>query len=242
MLRRFVERQNAYQVIGQYVTADGRRQTTALSWLGELISAGWSAERVLDLGCGDGRSADVLKRLLPGARWYGVDIESSPEVERRTRTDVRFDTFNGTDLPYEDESFDLIYSFQVLEHVRYPDRLMIDVTRVLKKDGLFIGEVSYLEPYHSYSVFNFTPYGLSRVVADAGLELCELRPGIDAYSLITRQLFGGSKALGFLFKRSPMNLMIGLVGTVAMLPSPMIGFLKLQYAGQFCFLATRKAS
>jgi hypothetical protein len=130
----------------------------------------------------------------------------------------------------------------VLEHVRYPDRLLPDVTRVLKKGGLFIGEVSYLEPYHSYSVFNFTPYGLSRVFADAGLELRELRPGIDAYSLITRQLLGGPRALDFLFKRSPMNSMIGLMGTVAMLPPPMIGFLKLQYAGQFCFLATRRVS
>jgi len=241
MLTNFIERQNAYQVVKSYVTADGRKQTTALSWLDELVQRGRSADRVLDLGCGDGSSADAFKRLLPVAKWCGVGIKSSPEVARRMRSDVHFDTFNGTDLPYEDESFDLIYSNQVLEHVRYPDRLMPDVRRVLKKGGLLIGEVSYLEPYHSYSVFNFTPYGLSRVFADAGLELLEVRPGIDAYSLITRQLLGGPRLLNFLFKRSPVNLLIGLVGAVAMLPPAMIAFLKLQYAGQFCFVATRAA-
>ena len=241
MLRKFVERQNAYQVMKPYVTGNGRRQTTALSWLGELVRDGRSADRVLDLGCGDGRSADTFKRLLPGAQWYGVDIESSPEVASRKRTDVRFDTFNGIDLPYADETFELIYCNQVLEHVRHPDMLMPGVRRILKKGGLLIGEVSYLEPYHSYSVFNFTPYGLNRVFADAGLDLLEVRPGIDAYSLITRQLLGGSRLLDFLFRRSPMNLLIGLVGMVVRLPPPMIAFLKLQYAGQFCFLATRRA-
>lgn len=240
MLRKFIERQNAYQVLKPYITERGRRQTTAESWIGGIIDQIGAAKRVLDLGCGDGRSIELFNRVLPSADWYGVDIESSPEVNSRTRKDIQFDTFDGIALPYEDGFFDLIYTNQVLEHVRHPDKLMPDVRRTLRKGGLLIGEVSYLEPYHSYSIFNFTPYGLSRVFSDAGLELLEVRPGIDSYSLITRQLVGGPRLLNFLFKMSPLNLLIGMLGAVAMLPPLMIAFLKLQYSGQFCFLATRK--
>jgi SAM-dependent methyltransferase len=196
--------------------------------------------RVLDLGCGEGGSVELFRRLMPSATWHGIDIESSPEVDRRNRQDIVFDTFDGIHLPYADAHFDLVYSNQVLEHVRYPDALLTDVQRVLKPRGLFIGGVSYLEPYHSRSIFNFTPYGLIRVMEDAGLELQELRPGIDSFSAIFRQLLGGPAFLNFLWRMSPMNVAIGVVGSVALLPAEMRAFLKIQYCAQFCFLA-RKA-
>ena len=72
-----------------------------------------------------------------------------------------------------------MFSRQVFEHVRHPDALMREVARVLKPGGVFFGSVAYLEPYHSRSIFNFTPYGLMTVLGNAGLRLSELRPGID---------------------------------------------------------------
>lgn len=40
-----------------------------------------------------------------------------------------------------------------------PESLLADVTRVLRPGGAFVGSVSCLEPYHSFSYWNFTPYG-----------------------------------------------------------------------------------
>jgi SAM-dependent methyltransferase len=241
MIERYIERQNPYQVLKPFLTEKGRKQSSPQAWLKELFPAETGRPVVLDLGCGEGGSFDLFQQILPAATWHGVDIEASPEVARRTRQDIEYATFDGVNLPYANEFFDLVYCHQVLEHVRYPDRLMPSVTRVLKKGGLFVGSVSYLEPYHSYSIFNFTPYGLSRVLQEAGLELLEVRPGIDSYSLIARQLTGAPKLLNFLFKASPMNLAIGFIGKAIMLPPSMIAFLKIQYCGQFCFLA-RKVS
>ena len=241
MLKRFIKRQDVYQSLEQFIVPSSLKQSTVASWLAEIIPNQNHNLHVLDLGCGEGDSVDMFKRVMPSALWHGVDIESSPEVQRRTRRDISFDTFDGINLPYGDNFFDIIYTNQVLEHVRYPDRLLPHVARTLKPGGLFIGGVSYLEPYHSRSIFNFTPYGLSCVIEGAGLKLLEIRPGIDAFSLITRQILGGPRILDFLFNISPLNVVIGLIGAVTMLPPAMTAFVKLQYCGQFCFLATKVA-
>ena len=156
----------------------------------------------MDLGCGDGRSLDQFKSIQNSINWVGVDIEESPEVAQRSRTDGRFVTFNGVDLPFEDGEFDLIYSHQVFEHVRHPEALLREISRVLSKDGLLIGQTSQLEPFHSYSHWNFTGYGFKVICADAGLELTELRPGIDGITLIERSYLGRPEEYSKWFKKN----------------------------------------
>jgi len=143
---------------------------------------------VVDLGAGHGGSVDRFRKRFSSLSWVGVDIEASPEVKGRTRMDCEFRTYNGVDLPFADESIDLVYSRQVFEHVRHPEQLLRDVARVLKPGGSFVGSVSQLEPYHSYSLWNFTYYGFALLAHDAGLTLKEFRPGIDGLSLISRNL------------------------------------------------------
>jgi len=146
--------------------------------------------RILDLGAGVGNSYDRLVKFVPGLQYTGLDIESSPEVARRARSDLRFVTYDGEQIPFGDDAFDAIFCKQVLEHVRRPDVVIAEVARVLRSGGLFVGSVSQLEPYHSHSIFNWTAYGLFRVLSDHGLNLIELRPGIDGISLTLRRLFG----------------------------------------------------
>ncbi|PND29932.1 class I SAM-dependent methyltransferase [Achromobacter pulmonis] len=147
---------------------------------------------LLDLGCGDGRSFDMFQQKIPNLEWKGLDIPESPEVKSRTRTDCDFYTFNGVEIPFDDESFDIVYSNQVFEHVRHPEDLLKEVARVLVRGGLFIGSVSYLQPFHSFSYFNFTPYGWYCACADNGLMPSMMAGGIDSVSLIQRDIDRGS--------------------------------------------------
>lgn len=160
--------------------------------------------RVLDLGCGDGRSVDWFRRSAADFEWKGLDIGDSPEVRARTRQDCEFHTYDGVTIPFADGSFDIVFSNQVFEHVRYPEQLLAEVRRVLDPGGFFAGSVSYLEPYHSFSLCNFTPYGWYTLARAAGLEPRQLAGGIDALSLIQRSICRQNAHDGW-WTLSPLN-------------------------------------
>jgi SAM-dependent methyltransferase len=174
----------------------------------------------------------------PRVRWTGADIAHSPEVDARRRTDAEFVTFDGVSLPFADASFDLVYCKQVLEHVRRPGPLLAEVARVLDGDGWLAGSTSHLEAFHSLSTWNYTPYGLMLLLDEAGLELVEVRPVIDAFTLV------GWRALGtprFFFRwwarESPPYRAISLLARLTRWDARTVNTAKLVLSGQFAFLA-----
>jgi len=183
---------------------------------------------------------DLIHRLDPGAEWTGLDVQDSAEVRTRTRTDAEFHTFDGEHIPFEGCRFDIVYSHQVLEHVHRPEPLLAEVARVLRPGGLLAGSTSQLEPFHSRSTFGYTPYGLSLLLEDAGLEVLELRPSIDALSLIIRRGLGGPRVFDRWWAReSPLNRVIDAFGWGARLDVGARNTAKLLFCGQFTFLARR---
>ncbi len=87
---------------------------------------------VLEVGCGTGL---ILKEIAPAAR-RAVGIDISPgmlEQARERGLDVHEGT--ATELPFEDGSFDMVYSFKVLAHVEEIEQAMCEVARVLRPGG-----------------------------------------------------------------------------------------------------------
>jgi SAM-dependent methyltransferase len=230
-------------LLGHRIPGDHSRQTVADAYAERFLRRpGRPPEpRVMDLGCGRGESVDLFTRLEPAVRWVGVDLERSPEVDERVRSDAEFVTFDGVGLPFADASFDLVYCKQVLEHVRHPDRLLGEVARVLAPGGWFAGSTSQLEAFHSRSILNHTPYGLTLVLEEAGLEVVELRPVIDGLTLVSWRALG----LPSFFYRwwgpreSPLNRVIEAAGRVRGLDARTRNQIKLTLCGQFAFLARR---
>jgi SAM-dependent methyltransferase len=230
--------------LGARVPGDSARQTLA-----EDLAERWQRDRggasgnppvVVDLGCGPGDSVDLFRRLDPRVRWIGVDLPHSPEVAARVRTDAEFRSFDGVSMPLEDASVDLVFCKQVLEHVERPEPLLAEVGRVLRPGGHLIGSTSQLEPYHSLSQWNYTPLGLARLIEQSGLETLELRPGIDALTLIVRRGLGAPTFFGRWWAReSPLNRVIALTGRVTGQDRRHLNAMKLMFCGQFCFVARR---
>jgi SAM-dependent methyltransferase len=232
------------ELLGRRIPADHSRQVIADDYAGRFIgrSDRPPAPRVMDLGCGAGDSVDLFRSLEPGVRWVGVDIEESPEVAERKRSDAEFVTFDGVHLPFGEASIDLVYCKQVLEHVRRPRELVDEVARVLVPGGWFAGSTSQLEAFHSRSVFNPTPYGLTVMAENAGLEVVELRPVIDGLTLVAWRALG----LPRFFHRwwaseSPGYRVVELGARAARLDARTRNQIKLVLAGQFAFLARRPA-
>jgi SAM-dependent methyltransferase len=226
-----------YDYLKDSIPGNNSRQVTAEAVLKQRVAGGWRPTRVLDFGCGDGRSIDLFRRVLPEASWTGVDIEASPEVKSRRRTDGKFVTYDGYELPFPDRSFDLVYTKQVLEHVRKPELALRELARVLVPDGLIIGQTSQFEPYHSFSLWNFTVYGFKRIAEEAGLRLEELRPGIDGFTLMRRHYEGRPPEMSRYFEEeSPVNQEIEAAATAARKSERIKNFRKLLVTGQFIFV------
>jgi SAM-dependent methyltransferase len=223
------------ELLGQAIPRERVSQTLADVYIPRL--AGGS---VMDLGCGAGDSVDQFRSVNPSVRWVGVDLERSPEVARRVRADAEFRVFDGVRIPAEDDSFDAVYCKQVLEHVRSPGPLLEEVARVLRPGGEFAGSTSQLEPFHSLSTWNYTPYGLMLLLGRAGLELVEVRPGIDSLALIVNRGLGmRSFTRRWWARESPLNRVADVFGRVRRLDPVQVNAIKLLMCGQFAFLARR---
>jgi SAM-dependent methyltransferase len=79
-------------------------------------------------------------------------------------------------LPFADDTFDLVISVAVLEHVRDPFAAARELQRVLKPGGRIFAAVPFLQPYHAYPdhFYNMTAGGLRNLFADLEVERLEV--------------------------------------------------------------------
>jgi len=99
-------------------------------------------KQTLEIGLGQGADSEQIIRR--GAKWSGVDLTA----ESIDRVGVRFELkdlpfenlVQGSvlDLPFEDNSFDLVFSHGVLHHVPDIQRAQKEIRRVLKPEGVLI--------------------------------------------------------------------------------------------------------
>ncbi len=102
----------------------------------EMLAAR-AGERILDLGCGDGRLTQAL--VEAGCEVVGVDAsESQVAAARRLGLDAR--VMSGEELQLEGE-FDGVFSNAALHWMKRPARVVEGVYRALKPGGRFVGEL-----------------------------------------------------------------------------------------------------
>ena len=110
----------------------------------KLVAEACRGREVLELGCGTGA---ILKEVAPIAkRAIGIDI-SAGMLEQAKERGLECVQGSVTDLPFEDESFDLAYSFKVLAHIEDIKTAMRECRRVLRPGG-----EAFLEFYNRFSV------------------------------------------------------------------------------------------
>ncbi|HXY44286.1 MAG TPA: class I SAM-dependent methyltransferase, partial [Acidimicrobiales bacterium] len=71
-------------------------------------------------------------------------------------------------LPFRGETFDIVHSQAVFEHVANPFSAAQELIRVTKPGGLVLTEVAFLQPLHAvpYHFFNMTLWGVEELFAD----------------------------------------------------------------------------
>ena len=92
--------------------------------------------RVLDAGCGMGRFSEVC--IQAGADLHAVDLSSAVEAAARNLGHHRNASFYQADimnLPFDDATFDVVYSIGVLHHTTDTRKAFLSLTRLLKPGG-----------------------------------------------------------------------------------------------------------
>ena len=120
---------------------------------------------VLDLGCFTGGRSVAWAQRYKLAKIYGIDIsqvyiDAAAEYAKINQVQAEFRLGRGESLPFGDEMFDAILSFDVFEHVTDVEKTLIECNRVLKKGGrLFVVFPSYFHPIeHHLSAVTRTPF------------------------------------------------------------------------------------
>ncbi|MFI3282365.1 MAG: class I SAM-dependent methyltransferase [Rikenellaceae bacterium] len=155
-------------VTAERVSRDGsdnfvfQRSILAYHFAAERISG-----KVLEIGTGSGYGVDVI---APHASKFTTIDKFESAVDLSNHTNVNFIQTNVPPLPFEDESFDCVISFQVIEHIVDDAKFVSEVRRVLKRGGIFIVSTPNIlmsltrNPWH---VREYTASELSNLLADA---------------------------------------------------------------------------
>jgi SAM-dependent methyltransferase len=130
--------------------------------------------RVLDAGCGSGRTLDMLR---PWGQLSGIDLDPDAVAAARSRghDDIRHCPIE--ELPWDDGTFELITCLDVLEHTHDDVRALRELKRVLAPEGVIVATVPAYEAlwsHHDDSHQHRRRYrrsSLSRVARLAGLEV-----------------------------------------------------------------------
>ena len=105
---------------------------------------GYRGRSVLEVGCGAG--VDLARFAKGGARVTGVDL-AGPAIElaranfAQQGLDGTFEVADGEQLPFTDNSFDLVYAHGVVQYTASPQKLVDECRRVLKPGGEAIFQV-----------------------------------------------------------------------------------------------------
>lgn len=107
------------------------------------------ASRVLDLGCGSGETSGHLKKINRFEWVCGVEGSAKAAAVASSKLDqVLVGDIESIDIPFPDESFDLILALDILEHLVDPWKVVNKIERLLKPGGLLVVSLPNVRHYH----------------------------------------------------------------------------------------------
>lgn len=120
---------------------------------------------ILDLGCDDGSWTLRLGEKYQKPSLYGVEVVSDRIRKAQGRgISVKSFDLNGK-FDFKDNSFDIVHSNQVIEHLYDTDNFISEVFRILKPGGCFIVSTVSLSSWHNIFslLLGFQPFDLANI-------------------------------------------------------------------------------
>jgi ubiquinone/menaquinone biosynthesis C-methylase UbiE len=188
----------------------------------------WRGRDVLEIGVGLG--SDFMRFVEAGANASGVDLTEASVALVRRRLELGGLAANvmvgdAEQLPFADESFDLVYSWGVLHHTPDTERALAEVRRVLRQGGeariMFYSRRSWVAfgLWVRYGLAAGRPWRSLAGVVAAHME----SPGTKAYTQTElERLFSGFGSVSFERFVTPYDRRVA--GPLATLVGPRLGW------------------
>lgn len=135
--------------------------------LQEATEIGKRYARILEVGCGQGTDAlTICGAMRPGSSYVGLDYSpASVSAARRALGEAgalpvmpEFRTGDATRLPFDNDTFDAVYSMGVLHHIDDTDGALREIRRVTKTGGMI-----YVVLYNANSIKLRAAFALRRL-------------------------------------------------------------------------------
>ena len=132
---------DSLEFTGERFTPECEREIWYEHYHRYALAARWCVNKyTLDAACGEGYGSAMLAGSA--ANVQGVDISSKAIGHAKQRyghlPGVKFQVADCTSLPFADNEFDRVVSFETLEHLAGHDELLAEFRRVLKPDGCLV--------------------------------------------------------------------------------------------------------
>lgn len=117
----------------EYLFGDKRRVDLYRRLIGD-------GKKILEVGC---RAGNLTQYYCSGNDIVGVDVDRNAlvEFEKKLGFESHWVDVDSEDLPFDSESFDLVVFSEVMEHLRFPQKALGEISRVLRPEGSLVGSV-----------------------------------------------------------------------------------------------------
>ena len=139
---------------------------------------------VLDFGCGSKPYVSLFKNA---SSYVGVDLRHSGHDHSRSLIDVFYD---GKVLPFSDQCFDSIVSFEVFEHISNLEEVLIELLRVLKPNGFILVSTPFCWGEHEepFDFIRLTSFGMKSMFERNNLEIMNIQKTNTSFLAVSQLL------------------------------------------------------
>ncbi len=142
---------------------------------------------VLDVGCGVMPYRTLIENVEAVERYIGMDLAGSA-LYGHVEPDI---TWDGSRIPLGDGTIDCAIATEFLEHHSEPEKILIEIRRVMKDGGKFFATVPFVWNLHEIpsDEYRYTPYSLRRLLETAGFRDVEIE-ALGGWNLSLAQMIG----------------------------------------------------
>ncbi len=93
----------------------------------------------LDVGCASGYMISEIAKIYPNCKYFGIDsYDQAIDYAKKNYPNIEFKAASADNLPFKNDSFDLVLFYETIEHVENPQDCLKEISRILKKNGTLI--------------------------------------------------------------------------------------------------------